>query len=263
MTKLNDWIVHLDDIAQFGNLVLERAAKEKFPAEDTTWVLALGLLARTLEHKKAISMLLQSDFPVEARIITRCCLENCFMAAAICQKGKVFAKLIFDVAASSARKDLKELSASPFWDKVKNGSIDASFEEGLKALTDDQEMIALAMQLLDDSETKATLQIRQTAEAGDLGQLYMLYRQLSNDAAHPSFRSISRHFEIKRVTVAEDLVVIINEGPELAKDEKIDTISTAALSILIVSTTVRRVLGLRGLEDSLSALKDAYDSLLM
>jgi hypothetical protein len=53
-------------------------------------VLALTLLARCLSNLKGVLLLLQAGRIVEARTITRCCLENLYWTVALSDQGEEF-----------------------------------------------------------------------------------------------------------------------------------------------------------------------------
>ena len=56
----------------------------------TPTYLALTLLARTISNLKGALILLDARRIVEARTITRCCLENLYWTIALTEKGDAF-----------------------------------------------------------------------------------------------------------------------------------------------------------------------------
>lgn len=54
--------------------------------------LTIALLGRTLSHLKSVIILLEARRIVEARALTRCCVENAFWVAGLRQEGNRFAE---------------------------------------------------------------------------------------------------------------------------------------------------------------------------
>jgi Family of unknown function (DUF5677) len=55
-------------------------------------VLALTLLARSVSNLKGVLVLLRAQRIVEARTITRCCLENSYWTVALSERGEKFVR---------------------------------------------------------------------------------------------------------------------------------------------------------------------------
>ena len=85
-TLIADWKIHCDDIENCARAIFETAnvrITDKGFADPT--YLALTLLARTVSNLKGAKILLEAKRIVEARTITRCCLENLYWTVGLAE----------------------------------------------------------------------------------------------------------------------------------------------------------------------------------
>jgi hypothetical protein len=151
--------------------VLESEAGTKDPK-----VVALTLLARTMGNFQAAVLLLDNGHVVEARAMARCCYENLFWIAALAKKGEEFVRAMeLDDAASR----MKRANGLLEWSKEQNQKYD--FSEKLEAFQAD----------MTKKHGKPITQ-KGAADGGGVGPAYIIYCELSGDAAHPSATSLSR-----------------------------------------------------------------------
>lgn len=195
----NAWLGYADRLLRLCNDVFEQA---QFAEEDKTLsnpkIVALALLCRTSTHFSALRALLENDFVVEARVLARCCYENLFWIGGLSKNGEEFVAKIVHHSDKHRMKIGNDLLR---WAKKQNEPID--FEGTLEAFLSKM-----------NSETPAgsPVDFRYAAEAGSLGDGYIIYRILSTDAAHPSAGSLTRHV----VTVSDngiEYLTLVAEPP--------------------------------------------------
>jgi hypothetical protein len=138
--------------------------------------LALTLLARTISNLKGAIILLDARRIVEARTITRSCLENLYWTVALAEKGDAFVKEMRDDEISHRKAIGQAIFAS-------ETALDTGVENRLRGLMRDMSKTKFAMKTL---SPKAVAGIRE-----DFERTYMFYSQLSSDSAHPSVRLLT------------------------------------------------------------------------
>jgi hypothetical protein len=205
-------------------------------------VIALTLLARTLNSMQAANLLLQNDFTVEARALTRTLLENLFFSAALAKKGEGFiAELELDDI-TVRRKRAKGLL-----DLLEKTPERADQHTRLKTYRD---------QLWEEHGKTSEIRMVDAALAGGVEDAFIAYRELSTDSAHPSATSLSRH-------------VILNEGareapfeisalPVAGHADLVDTIELMCMAVLGVIVATNETLGGVEAGERLDDLADTY-----
>lgn len=203
--------------------------------------LAMTLLARTLSNSKGALLLLEHGRVVEARVLVRCCLENLYWVAGIEAEGETFTKEMLNDEMSHRQRRGERI----FQSKVTLGK---EVEANLKAwLRQNGKRFKDASQLKPMSVALRT----------DIGGSYVLYEQLSSDAAHPSLDALNRHV-ISRT--AEEVGGIDVEP--VAKDEEIsETLEYLCLAMIGVLTGVNQIVGGTEGGKALPALSDRYVAL--
>ena len=208
-------------------------------------VVALTLLARTLRTMQAADLLLQDDFIVEARTLTRTIMENLFFSAALSEKGEVFvAELELDDI-TVRRKRAKGLLE--FFEKQ-----GASTEQHarLKAYRDE---------LWETHGKTAEIKMVEAALVGGVGDALIAYRELSTDAAHPSAASLSLHIITSDDPDAPPFTV--SASPVLDPTEPADTLELLCMAVLGVIVAVNDVLGGVGVGEPLDLLASDFAEL--
>ena len=132
--------------------------------------LSLLLLHRANGQLQGAVILLERGMVVEARTLLRSLLESAFVMAGIHDNfDAVKAMLIADA------------------DAAKKGQANVIIKQGM---TDDP---AALQERFREFGKVQTLPIDRLAELGPLNKMYLLYRVISNDSAHPSGKSLRRH----------------------------------------------------------------------
>lgn len=93
MSELAEWTGLARKILETGHDIFATAdvpVREKGYSDEK--FLALTLLARTMSNFKGALLLLEHRRVIEARVITRCCLENSYWVAGLAAEGDKFAR---------------------------------------------------------------------------------------------------------------------------------------------------------------------------
>jgi hypothetical protein len=139
-------------------------------------VMAVCVLARTLSNLLAVRHLVRGKHIVEARSIARCCYENSFWIQGILTGGDKFVREMRRDEAASFKSRLEFVFAK------------------VGKLSDPEREKGLRQQLRDDKKLQPKpLNPKETATRGPLEQSYLIYSQLSADAAHPSLSALMRY----------------------------------------------------------------------
>lgn len=245
MLELGAFSAQLGRVTAYGQKVLRLACAETFPATSAMPPIALGLLARTLEHSRAIETLVAAGCHLEARILARCCLENCFVAAAFAKQGEAFAQHMLDLSRADIHKSIDEFTSD---ESVEAADLDNAFSPALQTLI---------LEMIDGAGKQTNLNLRESAEAGAIGSMYKLYKSISGDAAHPSIASIRRHTEVTEGP-NRNFKIVVSEEPEVSEHERRDTLETAAIAVLGAAVSVRAALALSGLEDDVREIDELW-----
>jgi len=207
-------------------------------------IIALALLSRSLNATHAVFLLLENDHVVEARTITRSVLENLMFAAALAKKGAAFVDEL--LADDVHNRQVRANALSAFFERV-GGHADK------KANLD-----AFRQQLIDDHGKPNGIKMFKAAEAGEVGDAYIAYRELSTDAAHPSATSICRHIIVPK---DPDARFTLSGPPVVEATEAADTLSLLCLGLIGMVVAVNQVLGGVEAGETLEALYADYQSL--
>lgn len=135
--------------------------------------MALLLLHRSCAQLQGAVLMAERGMDVEARTLARGLLENTLLMAALHDNPvKARAVMIEDAAAA------------------KKGQAKTILRSGMSADA------AMLQDVVDSIGSVSNLNISKLAELGPLGHLYLLYRVMSDDAVHPSGKSLQRHMRM-------------------------------------------------------------------
>lgn len=187
-------------------------------------LLALTLLARTVGNFEGALSELSNNRIVESRALVRCCWENLFWTAALARKGDEFVKkVIADDAFSRHRRGKRLLD----WSKAQASPRD--FESKLEEFIKDHE---------EKNPDKAGIQHAAAADVGAVKGGYIIYGELSTDAAHPSALSLDRHVDFDE---ASDEFTI-RARPEVVQEEVEQTLEFGCSATLGVAVAANQIL---------------------
>jgi hypothetical protein len=176
------WFQLATSIGQLGYDIIRGGPKvtvtPKGDLEPT--VLATVLMSRALSNFRGVITLLTQGLIVEARILVRCCFEDAFWVLGLREQGEEFAKrmLAADVKSKKARGEL--IFSSP------SLKLSEKAEKRLRAEMRTLNKRHPKPQPLDPNKVILALE-------GVYREGYLVYSQLSSDAAHPTLESLRRH----------------------------------------------------------------------
>jgi Family of unknown function (DUF5677) len=218
------WSELADTLGQNGLDILAGApvtVTEKRFAEPK--VLAIMLMSRTLSNFKGVFTLLENGLVVEARILVRCCFENTFWMAGLHSQGDKFVtKMLHDEMRSRHVRGEMVLSKKPQLSE----DVEKRLREQLRAIN----------KKWPDAKS---LSPKDVALSGLLRDGYLIYSQLSADAAHPTVTSLHRHVG-HHETAGEALIEVV---PAPKDEEVIMTWDWACNAMLGACVAVNEILG--------------------
>lgn len=216
-----------------------------FPSSDAdadAKALTALFLPRATSTFQGVILLSERGMVVEARTLSRACFENAAaLSAAAHLKDAIFQKLI---AAAEYKKikliqDLLAPAAAQYLDEAQRIELNAKLAE----LT---------------AKKPAKYSVFDMARDGTIVNLYMLYRRLSADAAHPGIDALERYFDpaVRKGTRT------IKWGPAESGGELADTLLGACAFFLAALTAANDVVGTVQLGDEIGAHFEEYKRLL-
>lgn len=178
-TKLiNEWMTLIIDI---GNVGLDIFLSADMSKTDRGFAdvksIALTLLTRTLSNIKGVMLQLDAKRIVEARIVTRCVLENFYWIIGLATEGDAFARKMYDDEINHRRAQGQQIFDAEI-------ALEAGVRQRLRDfLRDSKPQSKKAPSLT----PKQVARIRRGFE-----KTHIFYGQLSSDA-HPSFTALNRY----------------------------------------------------------------------
>jgi Family of unknown function (DUF5677) len=181
-------------------------------------ILVLALLSRTLGNLKGVVLLTQQRLVVEARVLARCCYENMFMVGSLHTEGAEFSKRMIDDDRAGRK-----------------GRVRFTFEtesifQGLSA--EMQEAVKESHRTLVTSPKVSFLKPKDVSDRSAFKETYLVYSQLSRDAAHPTLVALARHWGPVDAKVA--YFDVEPEGKEHELDETLHLACIALMGIMVV-----------------------------
>ncbi len=205
-------------------------------------VLGLTLLARSVSNLKGALLLLRAKRIVEARTITRCCLENFYWTAALVEQGDKFVRQMLHDEMSHR----KARGQSIFQNDIE---LDAAIEGRLRDWLRDANKRFAGGKTLNPKDVASV--------RADFAKTYIFYSQLSSDAAHPSVDSLNRYV----VPDTETDVGGIDVEPVVKDSEIAETLEYLCMAFIGVCIGVNQMLGGTRGGNALPALADEYTTL--
>jgi hypothetical protein len=172
-------------------------------------------------------ILLQKGQIVEARTLARCCYENLFWIGSLANKGDAFVKAMeLDDAASRMKRATGLLE----WSKQQSQNFD--FAESLEKFRDGMK---------EQHGKPGGITHKGAADDGGIGPAYIIYRELSGDAAHPSATSLSRH--VTWDGEGDEAMFTVHAIPVNEPFAAPDTLELACNPLLGVCVAANQILG--------------------
>jgi hypothetical protein len=244
VTNTKAWLSLADRLYEKGKAIFDHSdRRESEVGTNDPQVVALTLLARTMGNFQALVLLLEHNHIVEARTLARCCWENFFWISALAKKGdKFIEEMILDDAASRKKRAKGLLEWTCEQDK------ELEFTPNLQSFYED---------LKKEQPKAALITHKKTAEDGTIKHGYLVYAELSNDAAHPSTTSLSRHV----TSGGDEAGFTVHARPVNEPGEADDTLELACSALLGVCVAANEVVdGTEGGE-RLLALSEVFRAL--
>ena len=243
MTLIENWKSHCIDIGLCA-LDIFATADVKITEQgfaDPTF-LALTLLSRTLSNLKGVTILLDARRIIEARTITRCCLENLYWTVGLAEDGSEFVKRMRDDELSH-KKALGQALFSPDYD------LDQPIEERLRELMRNLNKTVTANKMLNP---KSVASIRE-----DFKKTYIFYAQLSSDSAHPSVTALNRYVVSGKKGEAPGF----DTDPVIKSTEIEETYEYLSMACLGVCVAVNQIIGGTRGGEKLNAIAERHTEL--
>lgn len=168
-----DWFGLLNEVIESLQVTAIKACETVKGSPFDKFPLSLLVLHRANGHLQGAAILLERGMVVEARTLLRSFLETALVMAGVHDNYEtVKAMLIEDM------------------DAAKKGQAKVIMKQGIA-----HDIEKLEERIKEFGKVQ-NLPIDKLAELGPLNKMYLLYRVISNDAAHPSGKSLRRHMRM-------------------------------------------------------------------
>ena len=208
--------------------------------------LALAVLCRTYMNLKGVIAVAKEGLAVEARTLARSCIENSIFAAGLFEKGDEFVTLMRD-------HDLRSIRAEGEFVLADQDDLDPFGAEMTKLVR------SRLRQIKEQRPNARLLKVQDAASDSEIRRAYLLFMQLSADAAHPTIRALKRHL-VQTVENGERVLGLdihpVERGAEVA-----DTVNTACNAVLGVCVAVNQILGGTAANELLNKLFAEYEAM--
>lgn len=194
--------------------------------------MATFLMLRGAQTYQGAIILAERGMVTEARILVRSLLEDTFCVAGLHDNPDDTLKMIRDDHDASRKGKAKVILA--------NGIAGTD----VRKLND----------LVTEIQGVSYFSPEKAAKLGPLQKQYLLYKQISDDAAHPSANSLKRHMSV------HSQGWMYQWGPSSQADVD-ETLSTAILCAMPLGIAVTQMLALTALNSKLGDLADRYKAL--
>jgi hypothetical protein len=217
------WTTHGDNLLQLASAIYSEAdlIETEYGATDPK-VIAMTMLCRTVGNFRGAMHMIDLRLIVEARTLTRSCVENLIWIDALANGGKEF---------------VKEIVANEYKSKEMRGQVLAQWASGQQTEPPFVKELHGYLKGI-KGKPREMINVKATAQSGALRDSYIIYGQLSSDAAHPSADSLSRHIQRN----SDDSITIVADGLSNA-NESLQTQEFACSMLLGVCVGVNQILG--------------------
>jgi hypothetical protein len=187
-----------------------------------------------MSNFKSSLLLLDSKRIIEARIITRCCLENSFWITGLVEDGAKFAREMLHDTLNHRQKAAQDIFSSGV---VLADDVEQRLREWLRA---NKKKVQNPKQL----SPKAV------AEKTSIARSYIFYEKLSSDSCHPSLDALQRHV----IPHTPEEVGGIDVEPEAKNQELAETFQYLCIAFIGACVGVDQLLGGTQLERAFQSL---------
>jgi hypothetical protein len=176
--------------------------------------MALLLLHRSCAQLQGAVLMAERGMDVEARTLARGLLENALLMAALYENPERARAIMIEDAAAAKR-----------------GQAKAILRQGMSADA------AMLKDVVDSIGSVSSLNISKLSELGPLRHLYLLYRVMSDDAVHPSGKSLQRHMRMADDGQSWNDYLVGPEDPERIADT-LDRILMIGIALGVAFTQI-------------------------
>jgi hypothetical protein len=214
-TTLAAWLDFAEKLPPLALSILGEAQipKTRWGAFDPK-VMAAALLIRTVSNFRGALALARARRVIEARVLTRCCIENTFYLAELNANGHAFVKEMYEDLRKS-HTTLSELALSD------GSTLDVAVKDRLKA----------QLREINRGAPQAKfLNITGLVHGGLLAKSEGFYRLLSQDAAHPTLKSLNRY--VRLVSEVGERELGLDPDPVVNDSELSQTVNWACMGLI-------------------------------
>jgi hypothetical protein len=204
-------------------------------------VIATLLLIRTVSNFKGAITLAREGMIVETRTLTRCCVENLIWLARLVAEGDGFVKEMGFDEAESMQKRTKFILEKNLSDETTRAKMKVTWDKFVTQLP------------------KAKIKLlspKSVTKGGVLENYYLVYSQLSADAAHPSLTALARYLVPKDAEGVRGIAVC----PLPRHEEMASTVHHAWLALMGACIAFNQIVPTQA-GHALAPLLVAYDIL--
>jgi hypothetical protein len=235
------WLAYLNSVITCALAIAETARIK--PGEDggaSPGLLAAALLARSVSSARAVVHLIGLDYVVEARMLTRSILENCFCLYRLAEgDGSAFAREMFADEA---------FYHHALWQTM----LGEELARKIMGVEGQSRIQAIVKQVRKKNPNAKPLKPQKIISGTGISSASAIYQKLSSDAAHPSITALKRHFVESAGTVG------LSIEPQIMDGEVTNTLSLASMALLIVCTVANYALGKTAVGQRLEGLAAEY-----
>ncbi len=213
-----------EEISKIGQAILANIRVETVEGEvDRAKLAAAMLFVRALSNFQGSLILCERGLIVEARTLARSCFETAACLAAVARHGDTAVDLMVESTIKGKKKRV-------------NAMLSGSFAEHLG----EDQLAAVEAYLTDaGNEGQREFGIEEMARQGGLSKLYIIYRALSAEAAHPNIEALERYYNEEVKNGVRRLLW----GPDLAKGQMDSTILHGCCFALCACSTANDLFG--------------------
>ncbi|WP_426409226.1 DUF5677 domain-containing protein [Bradyrhizobium ganzhouense] len=217
------WFAFADELFELASAIYAEAdfMETEAGAADPR-VIALTLLCRTVGNFRGALSMIEQQLIVEARTLTRSCVENLIWIDKLARDGAGF---------------VKEIVANEYKSREMRGQVLAqwaSSQENELPFAKDLHAYLKGIK----GRPKELLSVKALAQAGVLKDSYVIYGQLSSDAAHPSADSLGRHIQRN----SDHSIAIVADGLT-DEGETLQTLDFACATFLSICVGANQIIG--------------------
>jgi hypothetical protein len=207
--------------------------------------LAQLLLVRAISNFQGAILMAERGALVEARTLTRTCLETVFaLVAAVKMDATFIDRMVANEMGSKS--------------KAANWLLNRPNREDYVEPEGDAKLQAFLDHLKADNEPTGSFGTEDMARRAGLDDLYILFRQFSSDAAHPMLEALNRYVDNGQGGVGPEIIW----GPKCGAGEIADTVLLACSFLMSAAVALNEAASVDGVGDALGEHFETYKALV-